>query len=151
MKRVAATSIRQLSLLCLLLVACDRIDIGDSEPNLYPDLVVAGGYLFGFTSKTEFNFVAVSFASATVSQLAAQLALPEDERGMHLNGPLGRGDGGHNLEWNWHFLPGEWALAEASIELCDGNPQYISENLDYYIDTVGRYCPWGAHVIKQLE
>lgn len=150
MTRKSTQSTFRPRLLAVLTIAT-VIGCFNNESNRDADLVVDGGYLFGFTGRSDYNFVAVTFDSVTVVQLEAQLALPEEGRLMQLNGPLGRGDGGHNLDWNWHFLPGEWVLAEASIELCDGNPQYVSENLDTYIDTVGSYCPWGAHVLERLD
>ena len=125
--------------------------IGCAIPDPDADPVVVDGYLFGFTDSPEFNFVAVTTDSLVISQLEAQLALPEGKRLMHLNGPIGRGDGGHNLNWDWHFLPGEWLLAEVSIELCDGTPSYVNDNLDYFVDTVGQYCPWGSYVLKKLD
>ncbi len=131
-----------------MMVAASAIGCAIPDPDADP--VVIDGYLFGFTDSPEFNFVAVTTDSLVISQLEAQLALPEGKRPMHLNGPIGRGDGGHNLNWDWHFLPGKWVLAEVSIELCDGTPSYVNDNLDYFVDTVGQYCPWGSYVLKKL-
>ncbi|MCH7522055.1 MAG: hypothetical protein IIB42_10210 [Candidatus Marinimicrobia bacterium] len=127
----------------LVLVTCD-------EP---PDQPVAGAYLFDMhnASGAEGQFVAITTDSAVVAKIEAQLALPVDKRLMHINGPIGRGDGGHNLEWDWHFSPHEWDLVEISIELCDGNPGLVQEDIDYWVDTVGRFCPWGAYVVRSQE
>ena len=148
MKCAPATSTLRLVLLGLLMAASA---VGCANPDPDPDPAVADGYLFGFTGNPDFDFVAVTSDSLVVALLEVQLALPEDERRMHINGPIGRGDGEHNLEWDWHFLPGQWALVEISIELCDGTPDFVNDNIAYFIDTVGRFCPWGAHVLKKLD
>jgi len=65
-------------------------------------------------------------------------------------GPIVRGPGSaaHNGPWSWHFDPEETQMAELTIEVCDGRPSFIEEDLDYWIDTVGQYCPWGAELIN---
>jgi hypothetical protein len=35
---------------------------------------------------------------------------------------------------------------EVAIELCDGRPSYVEENVGEYVETINRYCPWGAKV-----
>jgi hypothetical protein len=35
-------------------------------------------------------------------------------------------------------------LADVTIELCDGLPSHIDDDLGYWVRTVKRYCPWGA-------
>jgi hypothetical protein len=37
-------------------------------------------------------------------------------------------------------------MAEMTIELCDGLPSYVENDLDYWVDTVGRFCPWQAEL-----
>ncbi len=64
-------------------------------------------------------------------------------------GELARGDGGFNKPWSWHLKPETVKMVEVSIELCDGLPSHIEENLDYWIETVGTYCPWGARIIAK--
>jgi hypothetical protein len=39
-------------------------------------------------------------------------------------------------------------MAEVTIELCDGRPSMVEENLDYWVDTVRFFCPWGARLLK---
>lgn len=67
--------------------------------------------------------------------------------GRVLTGRLLRGDGGFNAPWGWHLDPSAVAFADATIELCDGCPSHLQENLDYWIDTVRHFCPWSAEVI----
>lgn len=66
---------------------------------------------------------------------------------MHVTGKLARGDGGFNSPWPWHLEPDSVRMAEVSIELCDGRPSLIEEDLEYWIETVGSYCPWGSSIV----
>jgi hypothetical protein len=43
------------------------------------------------------------------------------------------GNGGHNLQWSWHFA--DAALVDAAVELCDGRPSMVEASLDYWLDT----------------
>ena len=87
-----------------------------------------------------------------IQSIEEELAKPFEARTKHINGPIKRlpVDCDTNQEWSWYFVPDEWVMAEISIELCDGNPQYVEENLDEYVGVVGHYCPWGSKVIRQL-
>ena len=128
-------------LLALLPISCAS---ADPEPH------VDGGYLFGSEGPPQFDFIAVTFDSLAVSQVEAQLALPLSQRNMHINGPIDRGDGGHNLDWKWHYLPSKWAMVELSIEVCDGTPDSLDADLNYWVDTIGQFCPWGVRVLERL-
>ena len=63
-----------------------------------------------------------------------------------VSGRLVRGDGGFNAPWSWHLDPLSIEVPQASIELCDGRPSMVQGDLEYWVDTVGRYCPWAARV-----
>jgi hypothetical protein len=65
----------------------------------------------------------------------------EAKNSMHVTDKLARGDGGFNIPWPWHLEPDSVRMAEVSIELCDGRPSLIEEDLEYWIETVGSYCP----------
>jgi hypothetical protein len=69
------------------------------------------------------------------------------------NGPLlhGPGRGSHNNPWSWHLDPDETAMVEGAIEVCDGRPSYIEDDLSYWIDTLGYYCPWDAELIGLID
>ena len=97
------------------------------------------------------NFIAWTTNPAVIDQVLQQLELPEDMRGQHINGRIERLPEGCevNSNWSWYFVPDEWAMAEFSIELCDGNPQYVEENLDEYI-RIQAYCPWGSYVLREI-
>ena len=66
------------------------------------------------------------------------------------NGRLIRGPGlaEYNLPWSWHIDPVDIEMAELTIELCDAWPSFIENNLDEWIDVVGPFCPWGAHLVS---
>lgn len=64
-------------------------------------------------------------------------------------GSLIAGDGGFNAPWGWHWDPSTVEAADAVIELCDGRPSMVDEDLAYWIGTVGTFCPWGATVVAR--
>lgn len=66
-------------------------------------------------------------------------------------GELERGDGGFNRPWSWHLRPDTVRLVEVSIELCDGLPSHVEHDLYYWVDTVGRYCPWSGRIIASAD
>lgn len=59
----------------------------------------------------------------------------------------GPGAGMHNAPWSWHLDPEQFGLAEMTIEVCDGTPQFVEEELDYWLNQVGQYCPWSAELV----
>jgi hypothetical protein len=95
------------------------------------------------------DMVAATADPATIAAARAQLALPVEARTRHINGAIARG-GGDNRAWSWHFVPGQWQLAEASIEVCDGTPRMVEDDLAYWVDTVRRFCPWASYVAAEL-
>lgn len=66
------------------------------------------------------------------------------------NGRIFRGSGAanHNAPHAWHLDPGDIEIVDATIELCDGSPAYVDANLAEYVDVIGRYCPWGARLVR---
>ena len=135
-------------LLCLssagLLISCD--ESGNTPPQ---------GVLFHFQMEGDVtglqDFRAITDDPVIITEVRAQLQLPIAERHLFIIGDIDRGNGDHNLDWNWHFLPSQWALAEVSIELCDGNAVLVSQDVDYWVDTVGQFCPWGARVTEEIS
>jgi hypothetical protein len=63
-------------------------------------------------------------------------------------GALIAGDGGYNAPWSWHLDPATIQVADFAIEVCDGRPSMVEDDLDYWSDTVGTFCPWGAQVLS---
>ncbi len=86
---------------------------------------------------------------AVIAEVEARLAAGTWE-GI-VNGELARGDGGFNAPWSWHLVPETVVIAESTIELCDGRPSMVEDDLDYWVDTVERFCPWGGEVVERVE
>ncbi len=66
------------------------------------------------------------------------------------NGRILRGPGRarHNAPYHWHLDPQDITMAEVAIELCDGLPSYVEENVGEFVERVSRYCPWNAKLVK---
>ncbi len=66
------------------------------------------------------------------------------------NGRILRGPGRakHNAPYHWHLDPQDITMAEVAIEVCDGLPSYVEENVDEFVERVGRYCPWAAELVE---
>lgn len=80
----------------------------------------------------------------------AERLMESDDSGV-VNAPLLRGDGGFNTPWSWHMDPDSVTFADFTVEVCDGCPHMIEDDLDYWIDTVGRYCPWSTELIERVQ
>jgi hypothetical protein len=39
-------------------------------------------------------------------------------------------------------------MADFTIEVCDAEPSYVEENVDEFVDNVGRYCAWNARLVE---
>ena len=52
----------------------------------------------------------------------------------------------YNQPRSWHVDPEDIQMAEVTIELCDGTPSQVEGNLDYWLNTVKRFCPWSARI-----
>jgi hypothetical protein len=90
------------------------------------------------------KFVIRATDSETITQLTDNYF---GKNSMHVTGKLVKGDGGFNQPWGWHLDPASVRMAEFSIELCDGRPSMIQEDLEYWLGTVGSYCPWSSKVV----
>ncbi len=66
------------------------------------------------------------------------------------NGPVleGAGPAAYNGPYSWHLDAVETEMADATIELCDGLPSFVEENLDSWLVEVGQYCPWSAQLLS---
>ena len=60
----------------------------------------------------------------------------------------GPGAGNHNAPRPWHLDPTDIEIVEVTIEVCDGAPSYVDANVADFVDVVGRYCPWGARLVR---
>jgi len=59
------------------------------------------------------------------------------------NGVVVRGESSVNEPWSWHIDPATLEFANITIEVCDGIPQYVEDE----IVTSDRFCPWSARVV----
>lgn len=63
-------------------------------------------------------------------------------------GEVKQGDGGFNAPWSWHLDPATVEVADAAMELCDGRPSMVQQNVGKWIAEARVYCPWSAKVVK---
>lgn len=56
------------------------------------------------------------------------------------------GKGPHDKQWSWHLDPDSIRMAEVTIEVCDAVPSDVEAEIDYWVNTVKRYCPWSTRV-----
>lgn len=96
------------------------------------------------------DFRAVTEDPLILAEARAQLRKPVHERQLFIAGPIERGSGGHNQGWHWHFVPDGWLLTGQTIELCDGNAVLVEQDIDYWVDVVGSFCPWGSYVAAEI-
>ena len=64
------------------------------------------------------------------------------------SGRLIKGQVSYNLPWNWHIDSQDVEMVEFTIELYDGIPSHVENDLDYWLNTVKRFTPWQADIIK---
>src|SRR5918998_111020 len=66
------------------------------------------------------------------------------------NGRILRGAGRarHNAPYHWHLDPQDIAMTQVAMELCDALPSYVEENVEEFVERVGRYCPWAAELVE---
>lgn len=100
--------------------------------------------------------VVVTFETADGSTFRAVLEQPADIAAVEAalagdgdagipNGNLAYGDSGVNAPHGWHMV--DTMLADITIELCDGTASMVDDDIEYWVETVGRFCPWSATVI----
>jgi hypothetical protein len=137
------TRLFPLSLLCgLLLAACG----GPGQPAATASPELTGGMLATFDVSGETFKVWVTNPQ-TIDQL---LTLQRGESTASIpNGRIlaGPGQANHNAPWTWHLDPEDIEMADMTMELCDGAPGYVEDNLAEFTDNVGRYCPWAAELV----
>ncbi|WP_185958252.1 BP74-related protein [Fodinibius sediminis] len=133
-----------MSLLILFFAACDtNSGNGEIEPHYFEFAHEDG--------KTSYRFVAKTSDPGVIDKVEKQLQLPFEQRNLHINGDIERGNGGYNEGWSWKFTPGHWDMVEMSVEVCDGRPQMVEDDLDYWVDQVGYFCPWSARVLREVN
>lgn len=129
--------------LLIISIGCNPISNNGGEESRY--------FEFTHGDSEDYSFVAKTSDPEVIEKLENQLELPFDKRNLHIHGKIERGNGGHNINWSWHFTPDKWDMVEISVEVCDGRPHMVEENLDYWIDNVGRFCPWSSRVVGEVD
>ena len=100
--------------------------------------------------KVPTTFIASTSDPKVVALARQELAKPPQERRLIIIGPIERDASGENRPWHWRFRRSKWHLAEMTMELCDGHPTYVEENLDSWLKSPITYCPWAARLSKEV-
>ena len=112
----------------------------DSEDPLYPDHYPV------FEIEQAGERFRVEVADEDVAATLDALRVSGEPASV-LMGELVAGDGGFNGPYGWHLDPETVEVVDMAIELCDGKPSFVEEDLEYWLETVERYCPWGPKVV----
>ena len=56
----------------------------------------------------------------------------------------------YNQPWSWHIDSEDIHMVQMTIELYDGLPSFVENELEYWLESVHRYAPWSA-TIKAIE
>lgn len=62
--------------------------------------------------------------------------MPEEQRFVSLKKPEP-----YNMPWSWYIDSEDISMADFTAEIYDGLPSHLEGNLDYWLDTVGRFAP----------
>jgi len=120
-------------------------------------LVAGGSYIYLADQSRGMYFVVdvqgERFTMLVVDEQAINDALANMNgmNNMHPIGVIDFGDGGFNQPWDWHYKPETVTMTDISTEVCDAEPHFVQENLDYWVNTVKYYCPWGAKIISASQ
>jgi len=131
-------------LMALILGACNSTGNEDTTKAKYYKFERADG-------TGDDSFIAKTSDPDVIVTVENQLDKPMDKRNMFIIGDIKGGNDGYNNGWSWHFTPNEWNMAEVSVEVCDGTPQGVEGNLDYWINQVGYFCPWSYRVASEVN
>jgi len=125
--------------LAMLFVTASCASDGTTEPSLSSAST--------FTVQVANETFAVR-VSSTATLTAMRERLRTGAMGVII-GSLASGNGGFNTGYGWHLEPSTVAVADVAIELCDGRPSDVQQNMAYWLNTVRSYCPWSARVIAE--
>lgn len=91
-------------------------------------------------------------ALTTPAQIERADALLASGAENNVHGTLRRGSGGFNSPYTWHLDPATVTFPDLTMEVCDGRPQSdVQSDVDYWVDTVKYYCPWGARIVARID
>jgi hypothetical protein len=57
----------------------------------------------------------------------------------------------YNQPWSWHIDPMDIQMAEFTIEVCSGLPSHVENDLDYWVNSIQRFCPWSAKIVEIVD
>jgi hypothetical protein len=106
---------------------------------------LSGGILATFDVQGEQYSIFVTNQDTIEDILALQRG---DSQASILSGKIIAQPAAYNAPWSWHIDPEDIHMAEFTIELCDGLPSHVENDLDYWANTVGRFCPWSAQLVS---
>jgi hypothetical protein len=102
--------------------------------------------------EVEVNGERFRVALETSAQIAKADSLMAAGTERNMRGTLVRGNGGFNMSYSWHLDPSTIEWPDLSMEICDGRPNSeVEAEVDYFIDTVKYYCPWGAKIVGKIS
>lgn len=109
----------------------------------------------GHANWQDTSFIAATDDPAIIADVLEDITKPFQER-RFIIGPIDYGNGGHNHNaghwFLWHFVPHEWSLTEAAIEVCDGCPfTDVDGDTAYWVGVVGQFCPWGGKPAREVD
>lgn len=107
--------------------------------------VLSGGILVTFQVVNESYSIFITNPATIVQVFAVERG---ESAATIPSGKLLRGTVSYNQPWSWHIDSEDIHMAEFTIELCDGTPSLVESDLDYWIDTMQRFCPWSAQITK---
>ena len=125
-------------ILLAVLVTLSACDSNSMDPDPEP---TASTYTIQVIDET----FRVQINDSTMAAEAERMLSTGDIR--NIDGPLRAGNGDFNAPYPWHLDPDSITFSDATIEVCDGRPSMIEDDLEYWLNSVKAYCPWGVKVI----
>jgi len=100
------------------------------------------------------SFIAATDRISLIDSVLLELNKPYEIRNF-ISGTIAAGNAGYNrnaTHWfKWHFVPGEWRLAEFAVEVCDGCPYTdVDSDTSYWLRTIGFFCPWSGRPVREV-
>jgi len=89
-------------------------------------------------------FYAATNVTSIIRKAYEELSKPLEDRLKHINRLLAQGECIYNPGYDWHFIPNEWDLVEASIEWCDAFPANPDST------GIDKVCPWSSRVYERI-
>jgi hypothetical protein len=133
----------------VLLIGCALLAMACADPSATPFSVEGLLYEVAVEAQTGEEKFRIRLKDAERIAAANQMLASGERR--TLMGELAAGNGGFNQPYRWHLQPESVHFPDLSMELCDGTPSMVEQNLTYWINTVRVYCPWGVRIVRRLS